>query len=278
MRARAAESDSLARARTAAFRTVVVVFALAALVPGFGLADLTTPINPRWNGGYVAEVGYGALAGILLPVGFFAQLRAPAGRIAGLQQVAAAVPAYVAAGVLGGDGDFLPFAAIVAAAVAIAVLLHPARRRFVARGKFRPLLALLALPMAVPAILYGLEAAANQRGGVPPLALDSHGPLNSWAALAAAAYAVALVALLTSLGTDGFPIPGWSAGAAVATWALSSLAHPADPGSEGQVWASLALAWAIVFVAAVEHERRAQNTSGAGVRFASQAVRTCSAS
>jgi hypothetical protein len=255
------------RARMVAFRALVVVFALAALVPGFGIADLTTPINPGWNDGYVAEVGYGTLAGILLPVGVLAQLRSPERRIAGLQQVAAAVPAYLAAGVLGEDDDFLPFAATVALAAAITVALHPARDRFVAAARFRPFLALLALAMAVPAVLYGLEAAANQRDGIPPLALDSHGPLNSWAALAAAAFAVALVALLTALGTGGFPIPGWSAGAAVAVWGLTSLAHPNDPGSEGRLWASLAVAWAVIFVAAVERERRrsrAAATAGVG--------------
>jgi uncharacterized membrane protein len=262
-----ADSGRSPRARTAAFRTLVAVFALAALVPGFGLADLTTPLNPRWDEGYVAEVGYGALAGILLPVGFLAQLRSPERRIAGLQQVSAAVPAYIVAGLLGGDGDFVPFAAIVAASAVITVALHPARRRFVSGVKLRPFLALLALAMAVPAILYGLEAAANQRDGIPPLALDSHGPLNSWAALAAAAFAVALVALLTSLGTDGFHIPGWSAAAAAAVWGLTALAHPDDPGSEGRGWASFAVAWAVMFVAAVERERRrsrAQATVGAG--------------
>lgn len=267
MLARTANSGPSSRARTAAFRTLVVVFALAALVPGFGLADLTTPLNPRWDGGYVAEVGYGALAGILLPVGFLAQLRSPERRIAGLQQIAAAVPAYAAAGLLGNDDDFLPFAVIVASAAAITVALHPARRRFVARVKVRPFLALLALALAVPAILYGYEVAGNQRDGVPPLALDSHGPLNSWAALAAAAFAVALVALLTSLGTGGFPIPGWSAGAAAAAWGLTALAHPNDPGNEGRGWASFAVVWAVVFVAAVERERRrcrTKTTAGAG--------------
>jgi hypothetical protein len=258
MRFAASDSGSSSRARTAAFRTLVVLFALTALVPGFGIADLTTPINPRWHDGYVAEVGYGALAGILLPVGFLSQLRTPERRIAGLQQVAAAVPAYVGAGLLGGDDDFLPFAAIVAAATATALALHPARRRFLAGAKFRPFLGLLAFAIAVPAVLYGLEAAANQRDGIPPLASDSHGPLNSWAALAAAAFAVALVALLTSLGTGGFSIPGWSAGAAVGVWGVVALAHPDNPGSEGRVWASLAVAWAVVFVAAVERERRAR--------------------
>lgn len=245
------------RARTVAFRAFVVLFALAALIPGFGLVDLTTPLNPKWHEGYVSEVGYGALAGIILPVGFLAQLRSPERRIAGLQQVAATVPAYIAAGVLGEDDDFLPFAAIVAVAVATTLALHPAPRRFVARGAtFRPVLALLALAAAVPLIAYGLEAAANQRDGLPPLAFDSHGPLNSWAALAAAAFSAALVALLTSLGTDGFPIAGSSAGAAAAVWGLTSLAHPNDPGSEGRVWASLAVVWALVFIAAVERERR----------------------
>ncbi len=85
--------------------------------------------------------------------------------------------------------------------------------------------------------------------------------------LAAAAIALALVALLTSLGTGGFPIPGWSAGAAAAVWGLTALAHPDDPGSEGRGWASFAVVWAVVFVAAVERERRhprAQAPAGAG--------------
>lgn len=245
------------RVRTVAFRAGVVVFALAALVPGFGIADLTTPINPTWEEGYVAEVGYGALVGILIPVGLLSQLRTPERRIAGIQQVAAAVPAYVAAGLLGGDDDFLPFAAIVAVATGVVVALHPARHRFVALGRFRPSVALLGLVFAAPAVVYGLEAARKQRDLVAPLAFDSHGPLNSWAALAAAAFAVALVALLCSLGTDGFAIPGWSAGAAAAVWGATVLAHPGDPGSEGRTWAALAIAWAAVFVAVVERERRA---------------------
>ncbi len=160
---------STSRARAFALRVLVVLFALAVLIPGFGLADLTTPINPKWHEGYVSEVGYGALAGIIIPVGFLAQLRSPERRIAGLQQVAATVPAYIAAGVLGGDDDFLPFAATVAVAVAITLALHPAPRRFVARGTtFRPVLALLALAAAVPLTVYGLEAAANQRADLPP--------------------------------------------------------------------------------------------------------------
>ena len=246
----------MSRSRTVAFRTFVVLFALAALVPGFGLAALTTPLNPIWEEGYVGEVGYGALAGILIPAGLLAQLRSPVRRIAGLQQVAAAIPAYVLAGALGDDDDFFPFAAIVVAATAIAVGLHPARSRFLARGSIRSPLALLALAIAVPAVLYGLELAANQRDGVPPLALDSHGPLNSWAALGAAAFAVALTAVLTALRTEGFPIPGWSAAAAAAVWGATALAHPDDPGTEGRGWAAFAIAWAIVFALAVEHERR----------------------
>lgn len=239
-----------------AFRAAVVIFALAALVPGYGLADLTTPLNPIWEEGYVAEVGYGALAGILIPVGFLAQLRSPERRIAGLQQVAAVIPAYLLAGALGGDDDFFPFAAIVAAATAIAVLLHPARARLLSTGRVRPLPALLALALTIPAFLYGLEATGNQRDAVPPLALDSHGPLSSWAALGAAAFAVALVALLASLGTQGFPIPGWSAAAAAAAWGTTVLAHPDDPGTHGRGWAAFALAWAVLFAAALERERR----------------------
>lgn len=100
----------------------------------------------------------------------------------------------------------------------------------------------------MPAVLYGLELAANQRDGVPSLALDSHGPLNSWAALGAAAFAVALTALLTALGIEGFPIPGWSAASGAAVCGATALAHPDNPGTEERGWASFAIAWAVVFV------------------------------
>jgi hypothetical protein len=247
---------SAGTARRVVFAALVLVFGLAALVPAFGLIDLIGP----WflhEGNQVSDVGYGALAGVVLGVGFLSQLRSPERRIAGVQQLAMAVPAYLAAGALGRDPDFFPFAVVLALAVGATVALHPARRRFLTPGTPRPLLGVLALAAVVPLLAYALGMARNQRADMLPV--DSHGGLNQWAALTAAALAVLLIALLASLGTDGFAIPAWCAAGGVAAWSVASLVYPDYPGAEGRWWAALALFWATAFAVAAERSRRADD-------------------
>ena len=54
--------------------TPAVVFALVSLTVGFGAIDLLSP----WilhEGTQVSDVGYGTLAGLVIPVGLLSQLR-----------------------------------------------------------------------------------------------------------------------------------------------------------------------------------------------------------
>src|SRR5213078_907719 len=70
-----------------ALGALAVGLALLSLTVGFGAVDLLSP----WilhEGTQVSDVGYGTLAGILIPAGLLAQLHAPLRRIAGLQQLA----------------------------------------------------------------------------------------------------------------------------------------------------------------------------------------------
>ncbi len=52
--------------RSLGFRLVAVSAALASLGPGFGLVDLSSPLFLH-EGSEVLDVGYGSLAGIVLP-------------------------------------------------------------------------------------------------------------------------------------------------------------------------------------------------------------------
>ena len=79
-----------------------VVLALISLTAGFGAVDLVSP----WvlhEGTQVTDVGYGTLAGLVIPIGLLAQTRSPETRVAGLQQVAAAAVAFLLAGALAGE-------------------------------------------------------------------------------------------------------------------------------------------------------------------------------
>ena len=124
----------------------------------------------------------------------------------------------------------------------------------------RPSLLLLAfaLAAAAPGSQYALHMAYNQRNDVPPA--DAHLSLGHWAALSAAAIATLLAALLASLRTPGFTIPGLTSAAAVLTWATTCLLYPDSAGALNHAWAGLAIAWALAFSAATIHARRKPRT------------------
>jgi hypothetical protein len=239
---------------TAAARAVAAVLALASLTVGFGAVDLLSP----WvlhEGTQVSDVGYGTLAGLLIPIGLLAQTRRPALNVAGLQQVGLAALAYLAAGALTGQRPLLAAGAVVAAAAAAVGALHPARGGLL-RMPRRPSLPLLALALAAaaPGSQYALHMAFNQRDRVLPA--DAHLGLGHWAALSAAALAALFAALLASFRTPGFTIPGLTAAGAVLAWAVTCLAYPDSAGALGAAWAGLAIAWALTFAGAVLDARR----------------------
>ena len=225
-------------------------------VPALGLVDLVTV----WfldEPTIVHDLGYGALTGIVVPVGFLAQLRAPERAVAGLQQVAAGAAAYAGAGVLSRDYGYVVLAALVAAACVALLALHPTGGLFFTLPEplSRAFLAVALLP-CVPLVLYALDAAQKQRDGEPPV--DFHAGLGSWAGLAAMALGVALVAPLAAVKTRGWRIPAWSAAAALAVFGVASFLFPDRAGSVGRAWGAAAIAWAVAFAALAEREHRAR--------------------
>lgn len=240
--------------RTTAVRAVAVAAVLALWIPGLGLVDLTA----SWfldEDTVVHDLGYGAITGVIVPAALLAQLRSPGKAVAGLQQIGAAVVAYAVAGAIA-DGGYLVLAALLAAVLVALLLLHPVGGTFLAApDDISPLLAGLAVLPAAPFVLYALDAAERQRDGSPPV--DFHAGLGSWGGLTAMGVGIVLVAALAALRTTGWRVPVWSAAGAAAVWGVGCVVHPDVPGSEGRVWGSLALAWALVFVLAGRREQRA---------------------
>jgi hypothetical protein len=183
------------------------------------------------------------------------QARASATHATGVLQIGLAALAFLIAGLLADELPLLVAAAVVAAATAAVVVLHPARGRLL-RGLGRPRFPMLALALAAcgPGSQYALHMAFNQRDGVLPA--DAHLGLQHWAALAAAALAALFTALLASVRTEGFVIPGLTAAAAVLAWAFTCLVYPNAAGALSPAWAGLAVVWAAVFALATLRESR----------------------
>jgi hypothetical protein len=243
-------------------KAAALLVAFASLTINFGLIDLvdgfTGYVDQARN--QVLDVGWGAMFGVILPLGLLAQLRRPERRIAGIQQTALVAIALALAGAAGEAWWYLVLAGGVAVAFALLVALHPARQTVFARGRLERAMLVLAVVAAVPILVYASRMARAQRRDLPPADAVSNG-LHHWTVMAALALAVLLLLLLAALGTSGAGIPAISASIAAGAWAISCLLAPAAAaGSEGHAWAWVALAWAVVtLVAAVSARTRDQS-------------------
>jgi hypothetical protein len=119
-------------ARVRLLKAVAVVAAVASLTINYGLIDLvdgfTGYVDQERN--QVLDVGWGAVFGVVLPLGLLALLRRPERRIAGVQQTAVVALALAVAGVVGERWWYLVLATGVGAVSAVLVALHPARQTF----------------------------------------------------------------------------------------------------------------------------------------------------
>jgi len=249
--------------RTTWLKTAALVFAFASFTVNFGLIDLvdgfTGYVDQARN--QILDVGWGAVFGVVLPLGLLAQLRRPERRIAGIQQTAVVALALALAGAAGQSWRYLAPAGAVAIATVILLALHPARRRFLVRGRrVEPTMLALAAVAAVPSLVYAWRMASAQRRDLPPADAVSNG-LHHWTVMAALALLVLLLVLLAAARTSGWRIPAMSASLAAGAWAMSCLLAPTSAaGSEGHAWAWAALVWAAVTLAAAAWPRTRDQT------------------
>jgi hypothetical protein len=230
-------------------KAVAVVAAVASLTINFGVIDLvdgfTGYVDQERN--QVLDAGWGAVFGVVLPLGLLALVRSPERRIAGVQQTAAVALALALAGAVGESWRWLVLAAGVAGVSAVLVALHPARQDFGLQGRQpdRKML-VLAAAAAGPSLVYVWRMASAQRRDLPPADAVSNG-LHHWTVMAALALVVLLLVVLSALRTSGWRIPAISASIAAGAWAISCLLAPAAAaGSEGHAWAWVVLAWAVL--------------------------------
>ena len=219
----------------------------------FGLIDLvdgfTGYVDQARN--QVLDVGWGAVFGVVLPLGLLSQLRRPERRIAGIQQTFAVALALALAGAAGQRPWYVALAVGIAAIATVLVWLHPARDTFLALGRrVEPTMLALAAVAAPPALVYAWRTASAQRRDLPPADAVSNG-LHHWTVMAALALVVLFLMLLAAARVSGWRIPALSASLAAGAWAISCfLAPPSAPGSEGHGWALATLVWAAVALAA----------------------------
>lgn len=236
---------------------IAFLLAVAFVTINFGWIDLadgfTGFVDKQRNP--VLDVGWGALFGIVIPIGLLSQLRHPERRIAGLQQCALVAGAVAVAGIAGEAWGYLVLAGGLAGAVALLVALHPARRTFLRRGRIVGPLLLVACAAVLPCLVYASRMASAQRRHLPPADAVSNG-LHHWTVLAALALTVPLLAGLAALGTAGWRIPSWSAALASLAWGVSCLRYPNAAGAEGRAWALAAVTWGLAAVVVTEVEAR----------------------
>jgi hypothetical protein len=244
--------------RTTWLKVTALVAAIASLTINFGLIDLvdgfTGYVDQARN--QVLDVGWGAVFGVILPLGLLSQLRRPERRIAGIQQTVVVASTLALAGAAGRSWWYLALAAGVGLVSALLLALHPARDTFFAGGRgMEPAMLALAAVAAFPTLVYAWRMASAARRDLPPADAVSNG-LHHWTVMTALALLVLLLVLLAGARTSGWRIPALSASIAAGGWAISCLLAPtSSAGSEGHGWAFATLVWAAAVFAAAAWPR-----------------------
>jgi len=244
------------RVRRIAFFLWAAVLSLAFGIGFFGLTVLVIGWFAEPFGVFtpVSELSHGALAGIIITVGLLAQLRLPERRIAGVQQAVLGILAFLITALIGGRQEPLQESLLFLAAVAVLVVLHPARSEFFQLGtSLTASMAIISVLGAIPVVIYSVNVLSQARQFVGP---PHHA--DRFAEMAAAAVAIVLVGMLASLRSRGWRISAWSAGAAAAVVGLASIVFPDAPGAVGRFWGTLAVGAGVLFVGLAELADRPQ--------------------
>ena len=192
---------------------------------------------------FSGSVGYGVFLGVsLLACAFRPELVGP------FWVAVATGVASTVAGIVSGDfitGVWFP----APVAIVVLFLLHPAREAvFDIAGVDVPA-TVLALVALIPASAYALTESALQRNGIPA---NPHVDFHHYSGMAAYAFAVPLGAFAGALRVPGRSVAVWIVGVGTAGLAVSSLALSDYESAFDPLWAWLALAWAVAYVAAGE--------------------------
>ena len=240
------------RAESTLWLRVVAGFALlVSLVVNFGIIDLLTAVapSPEWEPVRMLEAGWGIVFGILLPIGFAAQLRRGGGPVATVQQLVVVTASMGVATLLTLKAHEWLLVLFWAAVTTAIIALHPARPQIFARPRsVDPTLATLAALATAPAAIYAAQMAANHRAG---LTGDDTNGFEHWTVQAALPIALVLLVALSALKTPGWRIPAASAAIGAATLGALAIADDGSSGDFATTWGIATLAWSALILAAL---------------------------
>ena len=247
--------------RRTTFVVLTVLFGLGLGIAGFGFISLIG----GWVGAggreehKVHDLGYGAVAGLLVALPFLLQAWSPERKPAVMQGAAAAGLGLALGYGLGGQ----PVFALVP--IVIAVLLwwfHPSRGQPMRLGgRPHPAMAALAVLAAIPLVMFAIDQAAIQRACIEA---DQHCREFHYAGMAALSFAIPLVALVASFRSVGWRTVARLVAAAAAVFGLSAVLFPEVGSSVGTTWGAVALGGAVVFLAVAQWGARDPRGVNAG--------------
>lgn len=234
----------------------IALIAAAAMTIMF-LPDLLILLVMGWTSDVGTELGIhrlhvmgiAAVVTVFL-IGLFAQAYQPRKRIAVIWGSLILI-AIVSAGTVGfGVGrpeEVLPFLLVTA----IAFASHPAGRDLFRRGeRYSPALVALVLLAAIPILVFVMGQLSLSTNMLDPHAVDGH-----YVMMAALVLAPIVFGIFAAFGFPGWRLAGWLAALPMVYYGAMSIAFPLQSGSTGMMWGSLAILWAITFIAVVEYSR-----------------------
>jgi hypothetical protein len=210
---------------------------------------LPTPVLTQWAAPHhLHAAAHAVVTALLIPavvLGLHPRLRS----VAALQSLLLVVAIGLVVSVVAWQGyrpgsTFPTFNFTLYGIVAVLLLsLHPKRDHLFARGRAEPTLVIMGLIGAVPLLTFGASEVVMQWAADP-----IHGVAGHYALTASVAIALAALAGLAALRTDGWRLPLWSAGIGVAVLGLVSSAFPSEASSAGLFGGLVATAWGIMFI------------------------------
>jgi hypothetical protein len=244
-----------------AFKVLAGLLAAASFGGLFGAAVIFAWFDDSDSGIHrVHDMGFGALYGAILTMGFLVQNWRPEKKLSPFYQILDVALATAIAGAIATSG-FAILGLFILIAYVILFVLHPYRSELLRpqREGFSPILLGLTVLGAIPLIWYALSMAKLQRNGFPA---DPHVSGDHWTTMAAMAIGIVLVGVLAAFKFRGWRISAWCAAAALFLYGLISVVYPHKAGSEGTGWGLVAMAGGVVFAAAAQWEARRAPAGG----------------
>jgi len=251
-------------------RVAAALFAVTwAVLPGFGVIDLSVTVNPtsEWRGAVPVNAGWGLLTTLLIGGAFvWTALRPRQFVVAAVQLVVAAV-ALVVSAVVGSESGAFVLGALVLIELAVpATLLPHGAPAGLSIGVSWPLAATAALG-AGPWLAYAGDMWSANREGRAPEEITIG--INHWAVQGGLALTIALLGAVVALWPPGRRFIGVST-AMVATYlGVCSYRFPDGAGAFDRTWSALSVASGValaVLVLTTSHtsprERQALPGSG----------------